>query len=56
MIADRYWLDVRSKFQGLWKESLQSVFQLHHKSSELLLLTLLFQEVFNLDQISLAVL
>ena len=46
-MADRYWLDVSSQFKGLLNEwSLQSVFQLHHKASELLLLTLFCKKYF----------
>ena len=57
MIADRYWLDISSQFQGLLKEIKSAIgFQTAPKAIELLLLTLLFQEVFPLDQRSLAVL
>ena len=57
MIADRYWLDVSSKFQGLLNEMMSAIgFPTAPQSQWIVITYSVFQEVFHLGQRSLAVL
>ena len=57
MIADRYWLDVSSQFQGLSKEMKAAIGFPTAPQSEWIVITYsVFQEVFHLGQRRLAVL